>query len=118
MSRSVNRHRLFHVRDLPRSLARQALRPFFRDEDVVLDPDADVPPLRVDALALRWDVNAGLDRENHPGAKRRVRREVARAAVRRIAKLVAAGVVDVEPGIYIRAKSEGVDPKWWNIGVR
>lgn len=24
----------------------------------------------------------------------------------------------VEPGIYIPAKMEGVDPKWWNIGVR
>lgn len=24
----------------------------------------------------------------------------------------------VEPGIYIRDHSEGVDPKWWNIGVR
>ena len=27
-------------------------------------------------------------------------------------------VLTVEPGIYIPAKSEGVDPKWWNIGVR
>jgi Xaa-Pro aminopeptidase len=24
----------------------------------------------------------------------------------------------VEPGIYIRDHSDGVDPKWWNIGVR
>lgn len=24
----------------------------------------------------------------------------------------------IEPGIYIAAKAEGVDPKWWNIGVR
>jgi len=24
----------------------------------------------------------------------------------------------VEPGIYIRDHAEGVDPKWWNIGVR
>jgi Xaa-Pro aminopeptidase len=27
-------------------------------------------------------------------------------------------VFTVEPGIYIPAKMEGVDPKWWNIGVR
>jgi Xaa-Pro aminopeptidase len=24
----------------------------------------------------------------------------------------------IEPGIYIPEKAEGVDPKWWNIGVR
>ncbi|MES2148990.1 MAG: aminopeptidase P family protein [Pseudomonadota bacterium] len=24
----------------------------------------------------------------------------------------------IEPGLYIPAKTEGVDPKWWNIGVR
>jgi Xaa-Pro aminopeptidase len=24
----------------------------------------------------------------------------------------------VEPGIYIPDHAEGVDPKWWNIGVR
>ncbi|MDL2716789.1 MAG: aminopeptidase P family protein [Acidobacteriota bacterium] len=27
-------------------------------------------------------------------------------------------VLTVEPGIYIPEKSEGVDPKWWNLGVR
>ncbi|MCM3875076.1 MAG: aminopeptidase P family protein [Thermoanaerobaculia bacterium] len=27
-------------------------------------------------------------------------------------------VLTVEPGIYIPERSEGVDPKWWNIGVR
>ncbi|MBY0545089.1 MAG: Xaa-Pro aminopeptidase [Gammaproteobacteria bacterium] len=27
-------------------------------------------------------------------------------------------VLTVEPGLYISANSEGVDPKWWNIGVR
>ncbi len=27
-------------------------------------------------------------------------------------------VITVEPGLYIAAGSEGVDPKWWNIGVR
>lgn len=27
-------------------------------------------------------------------------------------------VLTVEPGLYIAANSEGVDPKWWNIGVR
>ena len=27
-------------------------------------------------------------------------------------------VFTIEPGIYIPAKTEGVDPKWWNIGVR
>lgn len=27
-------------------------------------------------------------------------------------------VLTVEPGIYIRDGADGVDPKWWNIGVR
>jgi len=27
-------------------------------------------------------------------------------------------VLTVEPGIYIAADTSGVDPKWWNIGVR
>ena len=27
-------------------------------------------------------------------------------------------VLTVEPGIYIREGSSGVDPRWWNIGVR
>jgi len=27
-------------------------------------------------------------------------------------------VLTVEPGIYVPAKTPGVDPKWWNIGVR
>ena len=27
-------------------------------------------------------------------------------------------VLTVEPGIYIREGTEGVDPRWWNIGVR
>ncbi|HEX7615804.1 MAG TPA: aminopeptidase P family protein [Thermoanaerobaculia bacterium] len=27
-------------------------------------------------------------------------------------------VLTVEPGLYVPEKSEGVDPKWWNIGVR
>ncbi|MGZ5429734.1 MAG: aminopeptidase P family protein, partial [Thermoanaerobaculia bacterium] len=27
-------------------------------------------------------------------------------------------VLTVEPGIYVPEKSEAVDPKWWNIGVR
>jgi Xaa-Pro aminopeptidase len=27
-------------------------------------------------------------------------------------------VLTVEPGIYIPARASGVDPKWWNIGVR
>ena len=27
-------------------------------------------------------------------------------------------VLTVEPGIYIPANMPGVDPKWWNIGVR
>jgi Xaa-Pro aminopeptidase len=34
------------------------------------------------------------------------------------ATLRAGMVLTVEPGIYIPEKSEGVDPKWWNIGVR
>ncbi len=27
-------------------------------------------------------------------------------------------VLTIEPGIYIKANMPGVDPKWWNIGVR
>ena len=27
-------------------------------------------------------------------------------------------VLTIEPGIYIAEGSEGVDPKWWSIGVR
>jgi len=27
-------------------------------------------------------------------------------------------VLTVEPGIYIPANTQGIDPKWWNIGVR
>ena len=27
-------------------------------------------------------------------------------------------VFTVEPGIYIREGARGVDPRWWNIGVR
>jgi Xaa-Pro aminopeptidase len=34
------------------------------------------------------------------------------------AKLRPGMVLTVEPGIYIPEKMEGVDPKWWNIGVR
>ncbi|HEY6050894.1 MAG TPA: M24B family metallopeptidase, partial [Thermoanaerobaculia bacterium] len=33
-------------------------------------------------------------------------------------KLEPGMVLTVEPGIYIPAKTPGVDPKWWNIGVR
>ena len=32
--------------------------------------------------------------------------------------LEAGMVLTVEPGIYIPANTPGVDPKWWNIGVR
>jgi len=32
--------------------------------------------------------------------------------------LEAGMVFTIEPGIYIPANSAGVDPKWWNIGVR
>jgi Xaa-Pro aminopeptidase len=34
------------------------------------------------------------------------------------AKLRPGMVLTVEPGIYIPAQMEGVDPKWWNTGVR
>ncbi|MFQ5755130.1 MAG: Xaa-Pro aminopeptidase [Acidiferrobacterales bacterium] len=34
-------------------------------------------------------------------------------------RLLETGIVmTVEPGIYIAADTEGVDPRWWNIGVR
>ena len=33
-------------------------------------------------------------------------------------ELAAGMVLTVEPGIYIPANTAGVDPKWWNIGVR
>ena len=35
-----------------------------------------------------------------------------------MARLKPGMVLTVEPGIYVPEKSEGVDPKWWNIGVR
>jgi len=34
------------------------------------------------------------------------------------AKLAPGMALTVEPGIYIPDHAEGVDPKWWNIGVR
>jgi Xaa-Pro aminopeptidase len=34
------------------------------------------------------------------------------------AKLRPGMVLTVEPGIYIPEKAEGIDPKWWNIGIR
>jgi Xaa-Pro aminopeptidase len=34
------------------------------------------------------------------------------------AKLRPGMVLTVEPGVYVPEKSEGVDEKWWNIGVR
>ena len=37
---------------------------------------------------------------------------------RRVAALAPGMVLTVEPGIYIPANMPGVDPKWWNIGVR
>ncbi len=27
-------------------------------------------------------------------------------------------VLTVEPGLYIKANSPGVDPRWWDIGIR
>ncbi len=41
-----------------------------------------------------------------------------KASMSYAAKLRPGMVLTVEPGIYIPEKSEGVDPKWWNIGVR
>ncbi len=38
--------------------------------------------------------------------------------VRAQARLQPGMAFTIEPGIYIPANSEGVDPKWWNIGVR
>ncbi len=33
-------------------------------------------------------------------------------------KLLPGMVLTVEPGLYISAGTEGVDPRWWNIGIR
>jgi len=33
-------------------------------------------------------------------------------------KLEAGMILTVEPGLYISANEAGVDPKWWDIGVR
>src|SRR5262249_31742854 len=33
-------------------------------------------------------------------------------------KLAPGMALTVEPGIYIRDHADGVDPKWWTIGVR
>jgi Xaa-Pro aminopeptidase len=35
-----------------------------------------------------------------------------------MARLKSGMVLTVEPGIYVPERSEGVDPKWWNLGVR
>jgi Xaa-Pro aminopeptidase len=44
--------------------------------------------------------------------------KIRRFYVRSLAKLQPGMAFTIEPGIYIPPKSEGVDPKWWNIGVR
>jgi Xaa-Pro aminopeptidase len=41
-----------------------------------------------------------------------------KASMSYAAKLRPGMVLTVEPGIYVPEKSEGVDRKWWNIGVR
>jgi Xaa-Pro aminopeptidase len=45
--------------------------------------------------------------------------DVGKYAVNGQPRSLAPGMVfTIEPGIYIPANSQGVDPKWWNIGVR
>jgi Xaa-Pro aminopeptidase len=45
--------------------------------------------------------------------------DVGKYAVNGQPRPLAPGMVfTIEPGIYIPANSQGVDPKWWNIGVR
>jgi Xaa-Pro aminopeptidase len=45
--------------------------------------------------------------------------DVGRYSVGGKSRILEAGMVlTIEPGIYIPASSAGVDPKWWNIGVR
>src|ERR1019366_4216848 len=99
-------HHLLDLGDLARRRARQALRPVFRDEDVVLDPHAEVPPFRVHALALLRDVDARLDGENHALPQLRHGRGVARPPVRLVGDLVAPRVVHVEAEPVRRAGGE------------
>jgi Xaa-Pro aminopeptidase len=45
--------------------------------------------------------------------------DVGKYAVNGQSRALAPGMVfTIEPGIYVPANSQGVDPKWWNIGVR
>jgi len=46
------------------------------------------------------------------------RRTTPRAALAWITVILAAAAARAEPGIYVPAGSDGVDPRWWNIGVR
>jgi len=45
--------------------------------------------------------------------------DAGRYATRGVARLLEPGMIfTIEPGIYIPGNAAGVDPKWWNIGVR
>lgn len=56
--------------------------------------------------------DAGSYRFSDPDAPRLARYSLAQA------RLEPGMAFTVEPGIYVPDHSEGVDPKWWNIGVR
>jgi Xaa-Pro aminopeptidase len=56
--------------------------------------------------------DVGSYRFSNPDAPRLARYRTAET------KLEPGMALTVEPGIYIRDHAEGVDPKWWNIGVR
>src|SRR5687768_17863382 len=54
-----------HFFDRLRNRSGEVLRIVARDEDVVLDADADATPFRRDLVVVLRDVDTGLDREDH-----------------------------------------------------
>src|SRR5688572_599163 len=78
-------HQLLYCGRLFRCAGREHLVTRARHRDIVLDAHADVPPALRDALRAGGNVDAGLDRQRHPGLEH----------APLLANLVVAHVVDV-----------------------